>query len=86
MKNLPQPPLGSTPDIFWLYRKIDSSGVSGTGYVAVGTIFPSGSVVLEWLGEKSSIEIHNSLENVEKIHGHNGNTTVVYICDLPDEE
>ena len=86
MKNLPQPPLGTTPEIFWLYRNVDSSGVSGTGFVAVGTIFPSGQVVLEWLGEKHSIEIHSSLENVEKIHGHNGNTLAISICALPDEE
>ena len=36
--------------IFQLLRDEDKSGVSGVGLVAVGVVFPSGKVGLEWLG------------------------------------
>jgi len=90
MKRLPKittPPPGTTPHIFWLYRKVDDSGVSGTGYVAVGTVLPSGKTVLEWIiGDYRSIEIHDKLENVLEIHGHGNHTTIVDLLSLPDEE
>jgi len=35
-----------------LMRDEDPSGVSGVGRVAVGVVFPSGKVVLEWLDRK----------------------------------
>jgi hypothetical protein len=87
MIKVPFPPHGTTPQIFWLYRKVDSSGVSGVGYVAVGVVLPTGQVVLEWIvGDHRSIEIHSNLENVIAIHGHGGNTVVVDILALPEEE
>lgn len=86
MTKIPLPPPGSTPRTFWLYRKVDSSGVSGTGYVAVGVILPTGQTVLEWMvGDHKSIEIHNSLDSVIAIHGHGGSTIVIDILSIPDE-
>ena len=38
--------------VFHLLRDEDPSGVSGVGRVAVGVVFPSGKVVLEWLDRK----------------------------------
>jgi len=55
--------------VFELVRDEDVSGVSGVGRVAVGAVFPSGRVVLEWLGANSSFEIFEQLEHVDRIHG-----------------
>ena len=64
---------------FLLQRDVDVSGVSGTGIVAAGVQFADGTVVMRWLGETPSTVIHSSLANVERIHGHGGNTQVDWI-------
>jgi hypothetical protein len=68
---------------FYLLRKEDVSGISGTGIVAVGCIFPNGQVCLQWLTYTSSIVIHHSIEDVNEIHNHGGATEV--IMGLPDD-
>jgi len=65
--------------IFRLLRDEDKSGVSGIGLVAVGAVFPSGKVVVEWLGPHSTFGIYNNLTDVERIHGHGGKTRVVFV-------
>ena len=62
---------------FVLRRLVDESGISGVGDVAEGIVFTDGTVVMRWRGDKSSIVIHDSIENVEAIHGHGGKTRVV---------
>jgi hypothetical protein len=62
---------------FELMRDEDISGVSGIGLVAVGVVFPSGKVVVEWLGSRSTFGIYDDLADVERIHGHGGKTRVV---------
>lgn len=62
---------------FYLQRVEDESGVSGTGVVARGMVFPSGKVVLEWQTFHTSICIYQNLQDVEAIHGHGGKTLVV---------
>jgi hypothetical protein len=47
--------------------------------VAVGVVFPSGKVVVEWLGPHSTFGIYNNLTDVERIHGHSGKTRVVFV-------
>jgi hypothetical protein len=64
--------------VFHLARDEDISGVRGVGTVAVGAVFPSGKVVLEWLGADSSFEILDGLDHVERIHGHGGKTRIVF--------
>jgi hypothetical protein len=64
--------------VFQLWRDEDQSGVSGTGRVAVGVVFPSGKVVMEWLGAHSTFGIYENLQDVERIHGHGGRTRVVF--------
>ena len=65
---------------FYLIRNEDVSGVSGTGRVAVGVVFPSSRVVLEWLsGGHHSFGILDNLDEVQRIHGHNGKTTIEFI-------
>src|SRR5215469_4638467 len=70
--------------VFHLVRDEDPSGVSGVGRVAVGVVFPSGKVVLEWLGAHSTLGIYDDLERVEHIHGHGGKTRIVFTKDITD--
>ena len=64
---------------FRLYREIDVSGVSGTGIVAEGIQFSSGLLALSFISDKPSVEIHTSIDNLEKIHGHKGKTSLQWI-------
>jgi hypothetical protein len=64
---------------FRLVRKEDISGVSGTGVVAVGAVFPTGRVITEWLPGRvdvRSFNIYNSIEELELVNGHSGATVV----------
>lgn len=63
---------------FYLLRIEDESGISGTGVVARGMIFPSGKVVLEWQTFHTSICIYQNINDVESIHSHGGKTKIVY--------
>lgn len=62
---------------FYLVRIEDETGISGTGLVARGVVFPSGRVVMEWQTFHSSICHYNNINDIEAIHGHNGKTKVV---------
>lgn len=64
--------------MFQPWRDEDQSGVSGTGRVAVGAVFPSGKVVMEWLGARSTFGIYQNLQDVEHIHGHGGRTHLAF--------
>lgn len=64
---------------FLLVRKVDVSGISGTGVIAEGVQFPDGTVVLHWPGEWPTTTIHErGIESIEHIHGHHGLTTVMW--------
>lgn len=63
--------------LFHLQRDTDVSGVSGTGIVADGVIWPDGTVSVRWRGEHPSIVFWRSIEAVKAIHGHNGATRIV---------
>lgn len=63
---------------FKLVRNKDISGVSGTGVVAMGALFPSGRCVIEWVGNVKSIEILPTLDDLISIHGHQGCTEVIF--------
>lgn len=63
---------------FKLNRKQDATGVSGTGIVAEGVIFSTGWVALTWLTAVNSLVFYPSILKVEKIHGHDGMTEIVY--------
>jgi hypothetical protein len=74
----------SNPIAFKLMRDHDVSGVSGTGIVAEGFVFADGTVALRWRGDLASSAFYDSLEDVEKIHGHDGSTRIVPVMvDLP---
>ena len=71
--------------LFHLQRSKDSTGVSGTGKIAVGVQFPSGRVVLQWQTGTPSITIFDSLDDMTKVHGHAGDTKVVWRDGLEKE-
>lgn len=64
--------------LFWLNRVEDETGVSGTGKVAGGVVFPDGKVAMRWFTQTASTALYDSIQDVEEIHGHGGKTQVVY--------
>ncbi len=70
---------------FVLVRHRDISGVSGTGVVAEGVVFSTGTTVLQWITNGiHSVAVHQSVEDVIRVHGHDGATTLRWI-DRPEE-
>lgn len=69
------------PERFKLVRHEDESGVSGTGTVAYGVVFPepNGRAVLGWTTDVNSVAVYSSLDEVREIHGHEGRTEVVML-------
>lgn len=78
---------------FVLYRTEDVTGISGLGTVAEGVQFSDGTVVLRWLapyiaathrerGVKPTTVMHEDIQSVQALHGHNGATMVQWV----DEE
>jgi len=67
---------------FYLQRAEDPSSVSGTGRVAEGAIFSSGAVALHFnpdIKGVSTIYTYNSMEDLLKLHGHDGKSTIEWI-------
>lgn len=62
---------------FYLLRKKDVSGVSGTGIVARGCVLPSHRCILEWYTQYETIGIYDNLEQIRAIHGHENATELV---------
>jgi hypothetical protein len=72
----------SAPRTFWLQRHTDVTGASGTGHVADGVLWPDGTVTVKWLGEYASeVSWPKGLEAVERVHGHDGKTQVVWYAE-----
>ncbi len=67
------------PRRFLLQRIQDHSGVSGTGHVADGVVWPDGTVALRWRGVHHSVAVYDCYADLEAIHGHNGSTHIVWI-------
>lgn len=63
---------------FRLVRFCDATGVSGTGVVAEGVTFNGGQTVICWTRPPYTISVFPSVEAVLCVHGHNGNTKVVW--------
>lgn len=69
------------PRSFVLNRQRDSTGISGTGVVAWGVRFPDGVCVLRWCSEHRSTAVYESIDDVLAIHGHGGDTEIVWHGD-----
>ncbi len=67
---------------FRFLRKEDVSGISGIGYVAEGIQFASGKVAISFYPVAptfvASVIVFNSMDEVEKIHGHDGKTEIIW--------
>lgn len=63
---------------FYLNRITDISGLSGTGIIAVGSVYPNGEAHMLWTSFKSSFELHKSIDALMDIHGHQGATVLVW--------
>lgn len=68
--------------IFVLHRKVDHSGNSGVGDVAMGVVWPDGGVTIRWAGETPSTVVWLCVEDAIRIHGHNGDTEFIEAVDV----
>lgn len=75
--------MNAIPRRFKLVRVEDESGVSGTGDVAFGVEFSDGCCVIRWATKFRSTAVYNSIMEIEKIHGHDGKTVVVWLDKEP---
>lgn len=64
---------------FHLIRKVDHSGVSGTGKVAEGIEWTNGKVDMCWLGTFHIIEQADSIHVIEAVHGHGGSSYIEWL-------
>ena len=62
---------------FYLLRHQDVHGNSGTGVVAEGIIFDSGMCAMTWLSTIPTVTNFRCIQDVVKLHGHEGKTDVV---------
>ncbi|MFI9200195.1 hypothetical protein [Streptomyces sp. NPDC053048] len=63
---------------FVLQRDHDISGVSGTGIVADGIVWPDGTVSVRWRGPHPSTVAWDRLEDAMAVHGHAGATRIIW--------
>jgi hypothetical protein len=61
-----------------MMRHSDVSGLSGVGIVAVGVVWPDGTVSIKWTSIRSSREDHLNMESLVEVHGHAGNTEFLF--------
>jgi hypothetical protein len=66
------------PRRFHLQRHHDVTGVSGTGRVADGVLWPDRSVSIRWRGDRPSTVFWDDLAHAEAVHGHGGATRIVW--------
>ncbi|MCU8589337.1 hypothetical protein [Streptomyces sp. A13(2022)] len=80
-----RPDQHAVPRRFVLRRGTDISGISGTGDVADGVLWPDGTAAVRWRGEHpSAVHWDRGQASVELIHGHQGATEIVWL-DQGDE-
>jgi len=83
------------PQLFYLDRHVDNMGVSGTGHVLDGVIFPNGQVVICWRDSQetnstlshSSLTIYQRMSHFIDIHvkPHKGASKIVFLDVLSNE-
>ena len=65
---------------FYLWRREDITGVSGTGVVAEGVVFDDGATVVRWRGTSPTTTVHADIASVVRVHCHGGATRLLW-CD-----
>jgi hypothetical protein len=74
-------------DILMIHRRFvflrdeDETGISGTGLVVMGVLYPDGRCHYRWMTEHQTDQMADSLDKLERIHGHNGRTRIVFLDD-----
>ena len=63
---------------FRINRLIDETGVSGTGIVAEGVLWPNGWVEMFWLNSQGK-SLFPDVSAMMKIHGHDGKTVLEWV-------
>jgi hypothetical protein len=63
---------------FHLERHEDNTGVSGVGRVAEGVQFRNGWVCMQWLTHTPGLAFYEDMAQVERVHGHQGKTSIVW--------
>ncbi len=66
---------------FVFLRDEDETGISGTGLVVMGVLYPDGRCHYRWMTEHQTDQMADSLDKLEVIHGHNGRTRIVFLDD-----
>jgi hypothetical protein len=69
---------------FHLVRDEDVTGLSGTGIVAEGVLFDTGTAVMRWTTQPySSLVIWHAadggIEGLQAIHGHGSRTRIAWL-------
>ncbi|GAA4706218.1 hypothetical protein [Streptomyces youssoufiensis] len=71
----------TVPRRFYLQRDTDITGVSGTGRVADGVLWPDGTASVRWRGPRPSIVHWDDIAHAEHVHGHGGATRIIWDDD-----
>jgi len=70
------------PARFQLHRHRNLANPDAIGLVASGCQWPDGVVALRWNTSTPSVAIYDSITVVQAVHGHNGDTEVLWL-DTP---
>lgn len=73
------------PRLFTMVRPVDETGVSGTGHVLDGVVWPDNRVTVYWRTETPSVNAYDSFEDFHKVHvsSHPGNGTEIVFTPAP---
>lgn len=73
-------------------RRVDITGISGTGVIAEICVFSDGFTIFRWLGgppqnqPKFEVYDNHGIEPFLQISGHNGNTEIIWIDELAPQQ
>ncbi|WP_207936001.1 hypothetical protein [Actinomadura sp. KC216] len=75
-----------TPRRFQLVRDVDVTGVSGTGIVADGVLWPDQTATVRWRGDMPSTVNWDNIAHAERVHGHGGATRFEWLDHDPEAD
>lgn len=70
------------PRRFRLVRDVDVTGMSGTGVVADGVLWPDRTATIRWRGDMPSTVNWGDVNHAVKVHGHGGLTRIEWLDPL----
>lgn len=66
---------------FVFIRDDDETGISGTGLVVMGVLYPDGRCHYRWMTKYQTDQGADDLETLYAVHGHEGRTRIVFLDD-----